>query len=171
MKIELGAFEKRPGWVTMDRDPRSDYPHDFRFPLPFMDNSIDGIYSSHLLEHIPHNGIIQLLRECFRVLKPGYLFEAAVPNAKLYIDRYYMDDPPEIPDTDLYPPAFHYYSKIDFINYFAYLDGHHQFLFDEKNLPLIVASVGFRLVELRPFKEGLDMKARDHETIYVEAYK
>jgi predicted SAM-dependent methyltransferase len=171
MKVELGAFERREGWITIDKDPRSDICRDLNNLLPFAEGSVDRIYSSHLLEHFPYTNMIKLLHECRRVLKSGGLFEAAVPNARIYIEAYLKPELFKIPDTDLYLPAYHFYSKIDFINYFAYLDGHHQFLFDEENLPLIIASIGFKEVKLRPFREGLDMKARDHETIYVEGFK
>lgn len=46
--------------------------------LPFKDGAFDGIYSYHVLEHIPDPG--KALRELHRILKPeGYLF-IGTPN-------------------------------------------------------------------------------------------
>lgn len=49
-------------------------------PLPFEDNSVDGITCFHCLEHW-HNSPKQLFREITRVLKPGGLLFLATPNA------------------------------------------------------------------------------------------
>ena len=49
-------------------------------PLPFEDESIDGITCFHCLEHW-HNSPKKLFREIVRVLKPGGLVFLATPNA------------------------------------------------------------------------------------------
>ena len=171
MNIELGSFDKRPGWVTIDKDPRADMCWDLFKPLPFANNTVDQIYSSHVLEHFPYPNMMNLLKEYLRVLKPNGIFKASVPDMRIYIDAYVKDDPFEIPSKSIYHPAFHFFSKIDFVNYMAYLDGHHHFMFDKENLPLIIAHAGFREVSLRSFEPDLDLEARDHESIYVGGIK
>ena len=49
------------------------------FPWPWDDNSIDGIYAIHFLEHFRDS--IQLFRELNRVLKPGGFLMVAVPHS------------------------------------------------------------------------------------------
>ncbi len=44
------------------------------------DNSIMGISALHLIEHLPFPKLAELLREIFRVLKPGGLFLLETPN-------------------------------------------------------------------------------------------
>jgi predicted SAM-dependent methyltransferase len=171
MKVELGAFEKRDGWFTIDKDSRSDAPCDLNNGIPLYDNTVDQIYSSHLLEHFFFPEMEKLLKECYRVLKVGGLFEAAVLNMRPYIEAYLNKTEFVISEKSLYKPAYHYFSKIDLINYMGFLDGIHRFMFDEENLPLIIKSIGFREVKIRPFKEGLDMPERQHESIYVEGLK
>lgn len=172
MKIELGAFEKREGWITIDKDQRSDLCMDLTDPIPFPDNSVDHIYSSHLLEHFYFLDMYKLLRECLRVLKPEGIFEAAVPDMRPYIEAYFKPRGSLIiPEKSLYTPAWHFFSNIDYINYMGSLDGIHKWMFDDENLPLIIENAGFRNVKLREFKEGLDMQERKHESIYVEAVK
>ena len=39
--------------------------------LPFQASSAEAIYSSHMLEHLPHRDAIHLLAECRRVLDDG----------------------------------------------------------------------------------------------------
>ena len=173
IKIEFGSSQKRmEGWITMDLDPNSDLCMDLSQPLPFPDNCVEEIYSSHLLEHFSFpDPMVNFLSECYRILKPGGFFKIAVPNARIYIESY---ENPEQFDPEkycLYTPAYHYHSKIDFINYIAYMDGHHRYLFDEENLPKVIAHGGFENVKLRDFEPGLDLESRKHESIYAEAIK
>jgi predicted SAM-dependent methyltransferase len=44
---------------------------DLRGRLPFPDNSFDAVFSSHTVEHLHRDEALRLLRESFRVLKPG----------------------------------------------------------------------------------------------------
>jgi predicted SAM-dependent methyltransferase len=172
LKLELGSWEKRmPNWITIDQDPRADICLDLSKGLPFADNSVDEIYSSHLLEHFFYPDMRKLLVECHRVLKSGGVFKTAVPNMRIYIDAYVKPEEFKVPEQSLYKPAFHYFSKIDFVNYMAYLDGIHRFMFDEENLPKIIAEVGFRDVAIRPFELGLDLESRRHESVYAGGVK
>lgn len=43
-------------------------------------NSVAVITSMHLVEHVPHNTLIRMLDECFRVLKPKGLLILETPN-------------------------------------------------------------------------------------------
>lgn len=70
-----------------------------------------------------------------------------------------------------YKPAYNNTTKIDYINYTAYMDGHHKYMFDEENLIYILESSGFRYAHLRAFEPNIDRKERDFESIYAEAEK
>lgn len=48
--------------------------------LPYADESVDEIYASHVLEHIPHARTALVLQEWRRVLKPGGVVRIAVPD-------------------------------------------------------------------------------------------
>lgn len=85
IKLELGGGPNtRPGWTNLDLfAPNADLTLDLRRPLPFPDGCVDAIYSEHLLEHFSYpDPLSGLLRECFRVLKVGGTFSAAVPDAR-----------------------------------------------------------------------------------------
>lgn len=49
--------------------------------LPHADQSVDGIYSSHALEHMYLADARELLRECARVLVPNGVLRLALPDA------------------------------------------------------------------------------------------
>jgi len=59
--------------------------------LPLADGSVDGIYASHVLEHLALADCAIALRNTFRLLKPGGLFRLVVPDlecrARQYLSR------------------------------------------------------------------------------------
>lgn len=171
--VELGAGD-RPGtggWLTIDLGLRSDLTWDLRRGLPFRDSSVDRIYSSHFLEHLAFAEIQHLLGECVRVLVPGGSFSACVPNARLYLEAYFgmrsLDE-----DIHLaYSPAVDGTGKIDVVNYVAYMNGHHKYMWDTENLLQVLDDAGFLEARIRPFDASVDLRERDATSIYAEAVR
>jgi SAM-dependent methyltransferase len=62
--------------------------------LPCRDNSVDLLYASHVLEHLPLKEFRVALKECRRILKNGGVFRAVVPNLKYCIDQYIASSSP-----------------------------------------------------------------------------
>lgn len=50
------------------------------YPLPYLDNSVEEIRASHVLEHFPHAQVPQVLADWTRALAPGGLLKVAVPD-------------------------------------------------------------------------------------------
>jgi predicted SAM-dependent methyltransferase len=171
--VELGAGDRKGerGWVTVDVTNGCDIFWDLRKGLPFPDESIAKIYSSHFFEHLAYEDGQRLLDECRRVLVPGGTFSICVPNARLYIQAYLQSQSLDESRFFGYKSAYNNTTKIDYVNYVAYMDGEHKYMFDEENLPHILRSKGFRNARLRKFDPGLDLQERDFESIYAEAEK
>lgn len=171
--LEIGAGNKKGknGWITLDLTPDCDIYWDLNKGLPFSDESVCKIYSSHVFEHFTFKEMQRLLDECLRVLKKGGIFSICVPNAKLWIDAYSNNKSLNKNQFFGYKLAYNNISQIDYVNYIAYMDGHHKYMFDEKNLIIILERKGFRNVRLRNLDPGLDLKERDFESIYAEAQK
>jgi predicted SAM-dependent methyltransferase len=168
-KLEVGAGAKgRNGWTTLDLHG-ADYIWDLRWRLPLREASVGQVYSSHVMEHFSYPDLIRLLCEIHRVLKPGGVYKAAVPNASLYVDAYVRRDLSALKMA--FTPALRSPLPIDALNYVAYMDGHHRYLFDQENLQRVLAVAGFADIRLREFEAGLDAPSRHHESLYVEARK
>jgi predicted SAM-dependent methyltransferase len=60
--------------------------------IPYEDNVIDFIWSSHTLEHVGIYRINQTLKEWFRILKPGHQAIIQVPNFD-YVAKYWLTGP------------------------------------------------------------------------------
>lgn len=74
MKLHLGCGDViREGYINIDARalPGVDMVLDLSEKLPFGDNSVDEIYSHHLIEHLTQTQGMNLVMECYRVLKAG----------------------------------------------------------------------------------------------------
>ena len=56
--------------------------------IPFKTESVDKIYSSHFLEHIPPEKGFIVLKECFRVLRKNGVLRLVVPDLLLCAEKY-----------------------------------------------------------------------------------
>ncbi len=175
VKIEIGSGSKKGtnGWLTIDVAAGVDILWDLRNGIPFPDNSVDHIYSSHMFEHLPYKHVVGVMKECMRVLKKGGMFNIVVPNARLYIESYIKKDYTWWKSKpSYYKPAWdNTGTPMDLINYIAYLEDEHKYMYDEENLLAIMRSVGMQQVSLRTFDPALDIKDRDHESIYATGIK
>lgn len=90
MKINLGCGKNikdmKIGYMGVDIVDYSDYHPKDQFikadlfkEIPFEDNSIEEVYASHFIEHIPQDKVIWFFNEVYRILIPGGIFEIHVP--------------------------------------------------------------------------------------------
>jgi len=172
VRLELGSgpVKGRKGLITLDLCRESDVCWDLSMALPFPDNSVSLIYSSHLMEHFCHRDLMQLLKDCLRVLKPGGVYSACVPDASIYVRAY--SQPGTLDASYLaHRPAVFSDKKMDVVNYIAYMDGQHRYMFDEENLVYVLSVAGFTDVRIREFDSSIDLAERRHGSIYVSGVK
>lgn len=172
VKIELGSGAKKGinGWTTIDQI-NADINWDLRRGIPLANESVDRIYSSHLLEHIPYQQLIPFLRECHRVMKIDAEFSVCVPNFRIYVDAYKEGKLFRPRESWWKPGLIDTGSSIDQLNYLAYMLDEHKYMFDEENLVNTLVQAGFSNVHLRNFDEEFDLRERDVESIYAKAGK
>jgi predicted SAM-dependent methyltransferase len=99
--VNLGCGAKYvPGMINIDGNilRKKDIWLDVTRGLPFGDNSVLGVYSSHLLEHLSVPDVRRLLTQCHRVLKPGGALRLVVPSLEYAIQAYIQDKPALLPD-------------------------------------------------------------------------
>lgn len=66
---------------------------DFNSRIPFIDESFDGVHTSHVIEHL--NSPLHFMHECHRILKPGGKLVLRTPNFR-YAYKIFYDDPTHI---------------------------------------------------------------------------
>jgi SAM-dependent methyltransferase len=64
---------------------------DIRSGLPLADGSVDGIYASHVLEHLSRNDVVMALANTYKLLRSGGVFRMIVPDLGWRTERYVRD--------------------------------------------------------------------------------
>jgi len=170
--LDIGAGDRRgDGWTTLDLSPACDLCWDLARGLPFPDHSLVRLYSSHTFEHFSPGELQSLLAECKRVLIPGGVLSVSVPDARIWIGAYARG---EVIDSRKYLNGYQIpcpYGRLDLVNFIAYMNGGHKYLFDDENLLGVLQAAGFRNVQLRSFDPMIDLAARQFESLYAQCCK
>jgi SAM-dependent methyltransferase len=98
VKLDLGCGQRpREGYIGVDLYPGSAVVQDLqKFPWPWKEGSVDEVYSSHLVEHLPD--LIGFMNEVHRILKPGGICELRHPycmNVRAFQDPTHVRFIPE----------------------------------------------------------------------------
>jgi SAM-dependent methyltransferase len=82
LRLDIGCGKNTPeGWEGVDQiDFGQKHVHDVRKGLPFADNSVDEVRSSHFVEHLTGTERIAFFNELFRVMKPKATAQIVTPN-------------------------------------------------------------------------------------------
>lgn len=91
--LNIGAGDWHcKGWINLDyptewyakaQSKHEFIPYDIRSDnIPFGDNTVKAVYSSHVIEHIEDRFIQSFFAEVHRVLMPGGVFRIACPDAE-----------------------------------------------------------------------------------------
>jgi predicted SAM-dependent methyltransferase len=137
--------------------------HDLRCGLPFVDGSVDFVYTSHFLEHLERKAALRLLADCHRVLKPGGLVRVAVPDLEHALVLYRRGEKDRM-----------------LRDYFFVEDenpmSRHRYAYDLELLGEALRAAGFEAVARREARQGRvpdleQLDNREDYTLFVEAAK
>ena len=155
LRIELGGGESpKDGYFNMD----ARYGDDMTETWPFEDNSIEEVYSQEFLEHIKDTEFI--LREAYRVLKPGGKFEFSCPDFEGIVKQIFTASPKEVE-----------YMKRGVLG-----DGTHEFDFHRnilwyEQIKKLMEDVGFVDVKRIPLAGGYDHLLEDFSDTFIQSVK
>ena len=161
-------------WVNIDGYPDCNvhFVLDFSRGLPFPDQSFDGVFCEHVIEHFTFEDAAQLCTEIARILKPGGVVRIIVPDAERVV-RSYIDDPAALiayrGTTGL--------TAMQVVNDFFRQHYEHQFLFDWETMQRLLGEVGLVAASRCEMADGrrVDLLIDDEkyawESLYVEAEK
>jgi predicted SAM-dependent methyltransferase len=86
INVDGNIFRKKDLWL------------DVTLGLPFFNNSISGIYASHIMEHFRVHTIRKLLLEFHRVMKPGGTLRIVVPSLEYAIRAFAAEEIGRLPE-------------------------------------------------------------------------
>jgi len=130
--------------------------------LPILDNSCDGIYCSHVLEHLALNDFKLALKNTYKLIKPNGIFRCVVPDLEVYARTYIID----IEKGDSYANGRflndsllgHQQRSRGLKGLLANLYGNsnHLWMWDFQSLSNELAQVGFRNIRRCQFNDSID---------------
>ncbi len=171
LKLHLGCGSIRlPGWVNIDSSG-GDLAMDLRWRLPFADQSVRYIFASHVLEHLYRYGELpSLLREIRRVLQPGGILRAIVPDIEKCIRAYGHDQ--RFFDERKKTWAWAKECKTQLDHFLTYAGAGqtlesfagHKYGYDWDTLVLVLQEAGFSMVERSDFMTS------NHEVIAIDTH-
>jgi len=136
--------------------------HDLTQGLPLADGVVDYVYSSHFIEHLSRNDAAHLLRETYRVLKPGGTLRISVPDLEYAFSLYKAGEKEKmLSDYFFVESDDSYYAR-------------HKYMYDFNMLVDALLQVGFQDIRRCSFRQGLtpDIEMLDNrpsDSLFVEA--
>jgi predicted SAM-dependent methyltransferase len=148
-KLLLGAGTiALEGWFNTDLNPKlkTIYYMDAASPFPIDNSVFEYVFSEHLIEHLTRQQGSLMLKECFRVLKPGGKIRVATPNLEVLLGLYHDQANPLaqeyikwITDKSIRLPVY----KPSIVINNAFYNWGHQFLYDRELLEMALREAGF----------------------------
>ena len=191
-KLQLGCGKVLlEGWLNTDLQPaRPGVVYlDGTEPFPIASDSFDHIYSEHVIQHLPFRAGQILLRECFRILKPGGVMRLSTPNLRQLVSLLTESDGAAQQDytrraSDKYIPENTAYLPAFVVNNFFW-DFTHQFVYDPESMRHALERAGFTAItaveigqSAHPNLQGLERHGQivgdainEFETMIFEAEK
>lgn len=137
-KVHVGCGKNYlDGFINIDANfqRRVDYLLDARVGLPFPDESIELIYSCHMLEHVHITEAVEILKEWLRVLSPSGYVRLTLPDFN-HIFQILAGS-----TSSLFPRSFGSLQG-QAIN-FLFCDGQHKFAYSPELVRELALMVGF----------------------------
>lgn len=147
--------------------------------LPIESNSIDIVYSSHVLNHMGQKELEQFLHEAYRILKVGGIIRLVTPDFEMNINEYLSSkDADSFMEKTLLGRDEHRGSLKRRILLFFFGDRSHLWLYDAQSLSKRLSEARFsKITKLQPRETtipsdvDLDLSEREDESLYIEAKK
>jgi SAM-dependent methyltransferase len=146
--------------------------------IPCANNSVEAVYSSHMIEHLDRREAQAFLLEVRRILIPGGIVRLAVPDLARFLEQYQITG-----DADEFvtrtrmsqarPEGLVPRVKLGLIG-----PRNHLWMYDGRSLSQLLHKIGFTDVCVMPPGKTnitdpghLDLEERVEQSVYVEAFQ
>jgi len=162
--------------------PKVDLCWDICAGLPFANESMEGIYTEHCLEHLSLAQVQTIFAEAKRILKPNGILRIIVPDVEMYLRTYVRQIDGDASTRFPYQKAEETnptWTPLQSVNRIFYQDREsafgHQIMYDKQLLDRLLRLSGFNNVTCEKFGKGkdplllVDTADRAVESLYLEA--
>lgn len=137
--------------------------HDLSYGLPFDNETVDYIFTSHFIEHLYKNDAINLLENFYRVLKPNGKVRISIPDLEYAVSLYKLGKKYEMLNNYFFIEDDSFYAR-------------HKYMYDFEMLSAILKKIGYRSISKEKYREGEipDLELLDNrpeDSLYIEATK
>jgi predicted SAM-dependent methyltransferase len=180
LKLEIGSSNDRnlPGWVGLDLAHfQNGFRWDMRWGLPLKDGSAARLHTEHNLDYVEYPAEIEaVVRECYRILKPGGVLRIVLTDAGKYLRAYAAGDHEHFRSLaglgGADPPME---TEIEVINQAFRLAEEHRFTYDVKTLERVLRRAGFADIRETGYDPDRHVDRPDwwrmKESFYLEVVK
>jgi hypothetical protein len=170
LPLPASVFGSRADFIRVLRANRIRYGTASQ--LKFPEGSLDGFYSSHVLEHLSKRDCEDLLIRVHKWLKPSGVLRVALPDLRRFAKAYLAG----ATNASQFVAATHL--APDGLTWWEMLFGHsqHRWMYDAASFSKLLADIGFREVKECEMNQGrlpalscLDIPSRQAESFYIEA--
>lgn len=144
---------RRDGFLNVGGDQSADVVVDLKNPLPFLPDSVQGIYCENHIERMDRPEILAFFRECRRVLKSGGIVRVATPDLDAMVQAFH-DEASQAVFFDSEDRAWTS-NRAGFING-LYRDRGYKWLLNFEELVSIGKETGFASMHLLAAEESND---------------
>ncbi len=162
-----GHWSNNPGWLILDENEQN-----ITETLNFKDNTVDVIFTEHVIEHISLPDSIFFMKESKRILKTGGVLRIVAPmlekliaadfsdpNGKIYIKNslypYFSDEHEQLKQLN-FDGVFE--APIVFLFNSMYRLHGHQFIWSANLMIKVLKALGFKSVKKRKVGEGFNQE-------------
>ena len=181
MYVQYGCgFSAPEGWLNFDASPtlrferipllgglytrnRQRFPRHVKYGdivrgLPIRDRSCDGIYASHVLEHLARDDCLRALGNTRSYLKPGGIFRLVVPDLEQLVRDYAAK-----PDGDSFMRESGLGAESRSVVRDAIGNSAHRWLWDERSMARALRDAGFTGIRRAQFNDSSDPRFAEVE--------
>lgn len=142
-RVHLGCGERKlKEWLNVDIYT-GDIFLDLNKKLPFKNNSIDYVYSHHLIEHLEQQPAIDFLKEIYQICRHGAKIRLVTPDLDNLIKIFQ--------EPEKYQEIINFYCKetkfihpVEFLNMTIRQLDEHKYIYNFDFLKMILEKIGFK---------------------------
>jgi len=160
----IGVVDKQ---ILKTEWPKNITYWDLRWGIPFRKGTVDIIFASHFIEHLPKNAADKFLKNCYEILKTGGILRLVIPDIDILVKTYLK----QVSENPI--------AASEELNARFFEGSQHKWMYNLQSLKEILKNVGFKNIKKFDYRKSKIKDIHKLETpelkyytsLYLEAEK